>query len=105
MNKIDLSFANTSLDRFFGSNKVVNPVRDWKIVLVFLFVFVTSSLVFDFILYRKIASGEMYVTVHREDLMLESLKKDDLKRTVDNFESRKLKMINLKIEPLIDPSL
>jgi predicted Holliday junction resolvase-like endonuclease len=104
-NKINSFLNSTFLYRFFNSNKIVNPKRDWIILLILFLIMIISVIVFDIIIYEKISSGDMYVSVNREELTPENLKTADLTRLIDNFEAKRQKMLNLKIQPLIDPSI
>jgi hypothetical protein len=103
--EIKLLDRNFLEGRTFFSGKIVNPKRDWSI-LVFLFsIIIIASIGFDFYMYRKIVSGDMYVSVRKDELVIESLKSNDLKKIADNFELKKTNMTNLKLENLIDPSI
>ncbi len=104
MNKVNLSFAHTFFDRIFGSDAIIRPERDWKILLGLLVALTLGAFGYDLSMYHDVASGEMYVTVGKSDLTLESLKTDMLKKAVDAFEARKAAMVTFKVEPLVDPS-
>ncbi len=87
------------------SEKIVNPKRNWKILIILFAVFIVASLGFDFYMYKKIASGDMYIDVTREELTIENLKSDDLKKILDNFETKKATITTIKLENMIDPSI
>lgn len=87
------------------SDKFVNPKRDWMILLILLSIFIVSSMGFDYYMYEKIVSGDMYISVKREDLTIESLKSGDLKKVLDIFEMKKINITKLKLENLVDPSI
>lgn len=105
MKKIDLSFLHTFSDRFFGSNEIVHPRKDWIILLVVFFVMLASAAIYDLSIHQDIASGEMYVSVNKSDLKLQSIDAKALENVVVSFESKKSRMATLKIQKLIDPSL
>ena len=100
---------NSSTNIFFRLNflskKRINPERDWKILTFFFIVLIILSIGFDAYIYEKIVSGDMYVNVQKNELMIENLKKDDLKKILDNFEAKKANFPNLKLQKLVDPSL
>ena len=98
--------SNDSLSKTsFLLDKVINPKRDWAILIILFFVFIITSVSFDYYMYRKIISGDMYVSVKREDLVIENLKSSNLKKVLDNFELKTSKISGLKIEKLTDPSI
>jgi len=101
--KIKLPFSDTL--QGFLSNKIVNPKRDWKILLTLLIIFILISLGFDFYMYRQIVNGDMYISVKREELVIENLKSNDLQKILNNFETKKTNITTLKMENLIDPSI
>ena len=47
----------------------------------------------------------MYVDVNRSDVAIESLKKSDLQKILDNFDNKKTIITTLKIKNLVDPSI
>ena len=89
----------------FLSGKIVNPKRDWIILVILFVVLILSSIGFDADMYLKIVSGDMYVSVTRADLVIENLKTDALQKIVNNFAEKKTNMINLKLVNLVDPSI
>lgn len=89
----------------FSLGGIFNPKRDWIILITFFVIFFIASLIFDGYFYNKIVSGDMYVSVSRDDLTVEELKSDDLKKVLNNFEEKKAKITNLKLEKVIDPSI
>ncbi len=104
MKKIDLSFINNFFARL-NAKSIVRPQRDWEILITVLLVLILSSIAFDLSLYAKITSGEMYVTVNKQDLNVESLNASGLKSVVDDFDLRKENIAGLKADNLVDPSL
>ncbi len=105
MKKTNLSFINDFLERFFASDKIVNPKRDWMILLALFFVMLISAALYDASLYKNIASGDMYVSVPKSELELETIGGAALQNVVNDFESRKANTAELKMQKLIDPSL
>jgi len=87
------------------SEKIVNPKRDWNILMMIFVILVLSSVGFDFYMYKQIASGDMYISVKTEDLSIQKLKSNDLKNILDNFENKKARIMNSKLEISVDPSL
>lgn len=103
--KINLSFFHKFSDRFFRSNKIINPKRDWIILLILFFVMIAGALSYDAIIYKNIANGEMYVSVPENELQLQSIDSVTLQNVVNDFESRQATISGMKIKKLIDPSL
>ncbi|MFH1454794.1 MAG: hypothetical protein ABIF22_00485 [bacterium] len=103
--KIKLSLDNSLSKPIPLSGGIVNPKRDWNILIILFLVFIVSSMGFDYYMYQQIVSGDMYVSVARTEIVIENLKSDDLKKILDNFETKKSKITTLKLENLVDPSL
>ena len=91
--------------RFFGSDAIVHPKRDWMILLLLLCIMLVSALIYDAFLYQDIASGEMYVSVAKNELQLQSINSARLQKVVDIFEAKKAITAGLKAQKLIDPSI
>lgn len=92
-------------DQIFSSKKIINPKRDWTIIITLAILFMLFDLVFDFLMYREITSGEMYVTVPASEINVESLNTDEIKNLINDYESRKTEIQTMKPENLVDPSL
>ena len=105
LSKNNLSSSMSFLNAAFSSEKIVNPKRDWIILIILFFVFILAAVRFDFYLYQQIVSGDMYVSVSRDDLVIENLKSNDLQKILDTFEAKKSKIMTLKLENLVDPSI
>jgi len=105
MKKIDLSFLHTLSNRFFASDAIVRPRRDWVVLLVLFLVMLCGAMAFDAFLYRDIASGDMYVSVNNAELELPHINADLLNTAVNDFESRETKTAGMKPQKLVDPSL
>ena len=103
--KIKLPSNNPSAKTIHLSGKIVNPRRDWNILIILFFVFILASIGFDLYMYLQIKSGDMYISVNKSELTIENLKSADLKKILDKFESKKVIITTLKLEKLIDPSL
>jgi len=83
----------------------VNPNRDWIVLLIFIFVLLLSSLYFDYNIYRKTTTGDMYISVAKDELVIENLKTDQIQNILNIFQDKKNQIKNLKLEKLVDPSL
>ena len=105
MFRIKPTLNNIPTIHFFGPNDVVNPKREWAILVILFSCMITVSFVFDAYLYNQIVSGDMYISVNKDELVLENLKTNEIKKLLANFELKADKIRNLKIEKLIDPSL
>jgi hypothetical protein len=87
------------------SGKIVNPKREWFIIIIFSIVLILISVGFDAYMYTQIVSGEMYVSVKRSDLTIENLKTGALQNILNDFENKKAIIKTLKIGNLVDPSI
>ena len=96
---------NKFLSRLLSSRKIINPKREWTILLIFFSLMLLAFLLFDEITYQKISSGEMYISVNKSELNIEVLKVDELKKLINDFELKKEKIAALRIMNLIDPSI
>ena len=103
--KIKLTDSNSLFKSVFFSRKIVDPKRDWKILMVLFLVFILSAVGFDYYMNQQIVSGDMYVSLTRADLTIQSLKSTDLKNILNNFEKKKITSGILRVENLVDPSL
>jgi hypothetical protein len=83
---------------FLSSKKIIHPKRDWTILLVLLFVFYISDIIFGIYMYRKITSGNMYVTVPNSELRVEVLKTEKIHTLISDYESRKAELIKKGIK-------
>ena len=104
MNNIP-SLKNPISNSFFERNRVVNPRRDWYILVLTFTILIVIIVVFDYNMYKRIIGEEMYVAVKSNELVIENLKFDDFKKITDNFEVKKAKLVSSKLENLIDPSI
>jgi hypothetical protein len=87
------------------SGKLVNPKRDWPILLFLSVVFILISVGFDVYMYLQISSGNMYVTISKNELVIESLDSSTLQNILNDFENKKANIADLKIDNLVDPSI
>jgi len=99
------SFNNFLFKSVFLSKNAISPKRDWIILIVLFIIFIITSICFDYYMYKKIISGDMYISVKREELVIENLKSNDLKNIQNNFEMKEINTINLKLKNLVDPSI
>ena len=100
-----ISVGGLMFEKIFSSEKIVNPSRNWNILMILFSVIILASIFFDYFMYRQIVNGDMYVSVNRQDLVIENLKTKDLQRIVDNFDAKKAKITGLKLENQVDPSI
>jgi len=103
--KLNFSFENFSFKTVFTSQKLISPRRDWIILLACAALALGAALTFDAFMYTQITSGEMYVSVNKDQLDLQPLKTDQLKAILDNFQNRSVASTSLKVGTQIDPSL
>ena len=89
----------------FNFERRLNPKRDWNILIIIFIILLVISVGFDFYMYQQIVSGDMYVSVNKNDLVIENLKSSDLQRILNNFETKKTNMTTLKLKNLVDPSI
>lgn len=89
----------------FSSTEIINSRRDWCILILLFVIFIISVSIFDFSMYRKTVSGDMYVSVQRNELTIEDLKIDNIEKVLKIFEDKKDLVNTLKIEKVVDPSL
>lgn len=100
------------LKEFFGGRQRVseaveiNPNRDWKAILVFIFVAGIAIIVFSVSLYWKINSDGLLATSIKDDLPIETIDRGELKKVIEIYESKKKEFQILKNEKpvAIDPS-
>ncbi len=90
---------------FIWSEKLVNPKREWEILVIVFAIFILSAIAFDFYMYRQIVGGDMYVSVKKEEVTVEKLKSTELQKILSNFEIKKSKIMTQKLENLVDPSI
>lgn len=105
LTKMKLSSNGFLSKKVLTSDGIVNPKRDWNILMISFVVFVAASVAFDYYMYQQTVSGDMYVSVDKTELVIVKLKSDDLKSILANFETKKSKITTLKINNLIDPSI
>ena len=103
--KNKLIYTDSHSESSFFSKNIVNPKRDWNILIILFGIFIIASIGFDFNMYQQIVGGDMYISLKREELIIENLKSSDLKKILDNFETKKSMILTLKLENLVDPSI
>lgn len=101
----NLSTEHAFLDSFFDSHAIVRPKRDWMILVTFFIVVIISVIAFDANMYLQIRSGDMYVSVNKDELIIEKLKASQLQAVINIYEARKEKIANAKVQKLVDPSI
>lgn len=87
------------------SREWVNPKRDWMTLIAILSLLIILAMGFDMYMYKQIVSGDMYVSVKKDELTIETLKKDELRKILDTYEFKKVNVIDLKTTNLVDPSI
>lgn len=92
-------------DSLISSSKLIKPKRDWCILVSIFTILILIVLIFDFYMYKKTVSGDMYVSVQRNELTIEDLKVNEIEKILKKFDDRKNIVNNLKIEKVSDPSL
>ncbi len=90
---------------FLYSKNLINPKRDWIIICLLIATFAILFVIFDLYAYKNIVNGDMFVSVNKSDLKLETLRIDDLKKVLADFEAKKSMSQSVKIEHSVDPSL
>lgn len=103
--KIKLPDTDFLYGKLFLSEKIINPKKHWGMLIILFIFLIITSIGFDFYMYQKIVSGDMYINVTRSELVIENLKTNDLQNILNNFESKTIKIANLKLENLVDPSI
>lgn len=103
--KVKLPGTETLSKQIALSREIVNPKRDWRILLILLLVFIIFAAWFDFYVYQQIVSGDMYVSVKRDELVTEQLKVNDLKNIFNHYKNEKDNVLNIKMVNLVDPSI
>jgi len=64
-----------------------------------------ASVFFDIFIYTQIANGGMYVSVNKNELAIETLKTDQLKSLISEFQLRQTEITTMKETSSIDPSI
>jgi hypothetical protein len=102
--KIDLS-NNKIWNRIFVRKNIIHPKRDWIILTVFFIAMLLSAIIFDAFLYLRIVSGDMYISIDKNELVLENLESSEIEFVIDGFELRKDQVDSLRDGIIRDPSL
>jgi len=105
MKKINLSIKNIEISKPGNTKKLINPNREWRIILVIIFFIIIGTIFYDIYTYMQISSGEMYISVKKEELIIENLKENQLKKVVNSFEQKIEISSSSKLENLPDPSI
>lgn len=99
------SFKNKYTEGLSLSDKIVRPKREWYVLLAIFIISFVSVIVFNIYMYINITNGDMYVSVNKEELIIENLKVSSLDNIINKIETKKANFSNLKIERLTDPSI
>jgi hypothetical protein len=94
-----------SSEHFLDGSVIINPKRDWKILVILFMCMLVGAFAFNAFIYTQITNGDMYVSVSKDELTLEMLKTKQLQSIIDDFKLRQTTVANMKIQPAIDPSL
>jgi hypothetical protein len=98
-------FKNRYTEGLSLSDKIVKPKREWFILLTVFVLSFVCVVVFNVYMYINITNGDMYVSVNKEELVIENLKVSSLDKVIKNIESKNLNFTNLRVEKLTDPSI
>lgn len=101
------------IKNFFGGKRRVseatgiNPSRDWKIILVLTIITVVAVAGFSSYLYWRISGGGFFATPIKNDLPIETIDRNELKKVIQYYKSKESQFKILKSEkPVsVDPSL
>ncbi|MEK7157705.1 MAG: hypothetical protein AAB688_01360 [Patescibacteria group bacterium] len=97
---------------FFGGKRresevaEINPSRDWKIILAFIVVIGVAMSGFSSYLYWRINSGGFFITSIKNDLPIETIDRNELKKVIQHYKLKGNQFQILKGEkPVgVDPS-
>jgi hypothetical protein len=98
-------FKNRYTEGLSLSDKIVKPKREWFILLTVFVLSFVCVVVFNVYMYINITNGDMYVSVNKEELVIENLKVSSLDKVIKNIELKNLNFTNLRVEKLTDPSI
>lgn len=105
MDKNKKGLKNKYTEGLSLSDKIVKPKREWFILMTIFLSSILFAIGFNVYMYLNITSGEMYVSVNKEELIIEDLKEKALDEIVNKIDYKKNNFSNLKIEKLLDPSI
>ncbi len=83
----------------------IHPKRDWMVILISFLVIFIGVLFYDYSFYSRASGGEMYISVNKDELKLESLNIDALKKVLQDYKDKSQYITDFKSVSLVDPSL
>jgi hypothetical protein len=98
-------FYKPLFDHVWDSGATIHPKRDWNMLIIFFSIMLIASVFFDIFIYTQIANGGMYVSVNKNELAIETLKTDQLKSLISEFQLRQTEITTMKETSSIDPSI
>ncbi len=87
------------------SENFINPKRDWAIILISFIVLLLGIIFYDYQFYKKVSNGEMFISVNKEELKLESLNIDELNKVIKYYDEKSKYTSEFKSASSVDPSL
>ncbi len=101
------SFKNLFSKKAGKSELDYNAKRDWKMLLIFFTVIAFVLACFSGYLFYKINNGDIFTVEKVENSPVDVVNKKNLDETVDRFESKKAKLLELKEKKIfsVDPSI
>lgn len=90
---------------FYKKSLIVNPFRDWKIIMIISVVIFLVLLSLDLYLYMRSAGGSMFVSGSKIEETLGRLDKINLNKVIDYFKAKEDTKLEMKKTSIIDPSL
>ena len=87
--------------------KEINPGRDWGIVLISFIFIVFVTIAFGFYMYEKVNSENFFLDVAHEELFIEMVDRDELKKVIKQNEIKaRMFQENISQKPeFVDPSV
>lgn len=85
----------------------IRPTREWRMILITIFILLCFSAVATFYFYREVNQGKLFVVVNNDTETQVKINKTLLKKTVDEINAREASMnqINAGKVSLPDPWL
>lgn len=87
------------------SQTIINPKRDWVVILSVSFLILVMFLIFDYILFNKVNSGSMFIDVNSREINIERLSVDKLNQVIKDFDNKAFRLTQIKKGIIVDPSL
>ncbi len=84
---------------------IINPRRDWIILMVISATIFLGAIFYDYSFYKRVSTGEMYISVNKDELTLEALNVDELKKILQLYKDKSDFTSQFQTMHSIDPSL